>query len=107
MEDDDRGDSGIPGCLLIIGGAEDRCDGAPLLERFVELCGGDAARIVLVTTATGQPVARRSRRQTLSARSIRRTASFTRAARRITPHLSTTDHSRTMAVMIDEPKDGL
>jgi len=27
----------------------------PLLERFVELCGGEAARIVLVTTATGTP----------------------------------------------------
>ena len=55
MEDDDGRHSGVPGCLLIIGGAEDRCDGAPLLERFVELCGGEAARIVLVTTATGTP----------------------------------------------------
>ena len=44
-----------PGRLLIIGGAEDRCCGAGLLERFVELCGGDEARIVLVTTATGMP----------------------------------------------------
>lgn len=43
------------GCLLIIGGAEDRCCGAGLLERFVELCGGDEARIVLVTAATGMP----------------------------------------------------
>jgi cyanophycinase len=48
-------DGGTPGRLLIIGGAEDRCCGAGLLERFVELCGGDRARIVLVTTATGQP----------------------------------------------------
>jgi cyanophycinase len=55
VQDDDGGHSGVPGCLLIIGGAEDRCDGAPLLERFVELCGGEAARIVLVTTATGTP----------------------------------------------------
>jgi cyanophycinase len=53
--DDDGGHSGEPGRLLIIGGAEDRCHGAPLLERFVELCGGEAARIVLVTTATGAP----------------------------------------------------
>jgi len=55
VEDDDGGHSGDPGRLLIIGGAEDRCDGAPLLERFVELCGGEAGRIVLVTTATGAP----------------------------------------------------
>jgi cyanophycinase len=55
VEDDDGGHGGNPGRLLIIGGAEDRCHGAPLLERFVELCGGEAARIVLVTTATGVP----------------------------------------------------
>jgi len=48
-------DGGAPGRLLIIGGAEDKCCGAGLLERFVELCGGDDARIVLVTTATGMP----------------------------------------------------
>jgi len=50
---DDDGES--PGRLLIIGGAEDRCCGAGLLERFVGLCGGERARIVLVTTATGLP----------------------------------------------------
>jgi cyanophycinase len=55
VEDDDGAHGGRPGRLLIIGGAEDRCHGALLLERFVELCGGSAARIVLVTTATGQP----------------------------------------------------
>lgn len=49
------GDGGSPGRLLIIGGAEDRCCGSGLLERFVELCGGDQARIVLVTTATDVP----------------------------------------------------
>ena len=49
-------DDGLsPGRLLIIGGAEDRCCGAGLLETFVELCGGERARIVLVTTATGLP----------------------------------------------------
>lgn len=48
-------DGGSPGRLLIIGGAEDKCCGAGLLERFAELCGGEQARIVLVTTATGQP----------------------------------------------------
>ena len=51
----DLGSEGASGCLLIIGGAEDRCCGAGLLERFVELCGGDEARIVLVTAATGIP----------------------------------------------------
>lgn len=48
-------DGGSPGRLLIIGGAEDRCCGAGLLERFVQLCGGEHARIVLVTTATDAP----------------------------------------------------
>jgi cyanophycinase len=48
-------DGGSPGRLLIIGGAEDRCCGAGLLERFVDLCGGDRARIVLVTTAADVP----------------------------------------------------
>jgi cyanophycinase len=41
--------------LFIIGGGEDRCCGAGVLERFVELSGGDRARITLVTTATGVP----------------------------------------------------
>ncbi len=44
-----------PGRLLIIGGAEDRCCGTGLLDRFVQLSGGPDARIVLVTTATGRP----------------------------------------------------
>jgi cyanophycinase len=48
-------EDGGPGRLLIIGGAEDRCCGAGLLERFVEFCGGDQARIVLVTTASEEP----------------------------------------------------
>ncbi|HSR82984.1 MAG TPA: cyanophycinase [Streptosporangiaceae bacterium] len=52
---EDVDDGGPPGRLLIIGGAEDRCCGAGLLERFVELAGGDEARIVLVTTATNMP----------------------------------------------------
>jgi cyanophycinase len=48
-------DGGNPGRLLIIGGAEDRCCGSGVLERFVQLCGAAKARLVLVTTATGQP----------------------------------------------------
>jgi cyanophycinase len=46
---------GSPGRLLIIGGAEDKCCGAGVLERFAWLCGGSAARIVVITTATGVP----------------------------------------------------
>jgi cyanophycinase len=48
-------DGRTTGRLLIIGGAEDRCCGSGLLERFVDLCGGEKARIVLVTTATSVP----------------------------------------------------
>jgi cyanophycinase len=45
----------LPGCLMIIGGAEDRASDCWLLQAFVELCGGDGARIVLITTASGIP----------------------------------------------------
>ena len=55
MEDVDGEHGGHPGRLLIIGGAEDWCHGAALLERFVDMSGGACARIVLVTTATGVP----------------------------------------------------
>ncbi|MDR2987174.1 MAG: cyanophycinase [Nocardiopsaceae bacterium] len=57
-------DGGNPGSLLIIGGAEDKCCGSGVLERFVELCeagtrshasGASQVSLVLVTTATGQP----------------------------------------------------
>ena len=46
---------GSPGRLLIIGGAEDRCCGAGVLECFAWLCGGSEAQIVVITTATGVP----------------------------------------------------
>jgi cyanophycinase len=54
---DEHGQGGSPaaGRLLIIGGGEDRCFGAGVLDRFVELAGGSMARIALVTTATGVP----------------------------------------------------
>jgi cyanophycinase len=54
---DEQGDGDPPsaGRLLIIGGGEDRCCGAGILERFAELAGGERARITLVTTATGVP----------------------------------------------------
>jgi cyanophycinase len=54
-EAEDVDDGGSPGRLLIIGGGEDRCCGAGLLERFVALSGGDRARIVLVTAAAKAP----------------------------------------------------
>jgi cyanophycinase len=44
------------GQLLAIGGAEDRAaGGSELLRTFAELSGGSAARIVLVTAASGTP----------------------------------------------------
>ena len=48
-------DGGLPGRLLIIGGAEDKCRGTGVLGRFADMCGGAAARIVVITTATGAP----------------------------------------------------
>ncbi|HEX9035309.1 MAG TPA: cyanophycinase [Streptosporangiaceae bacterium] len=48
-------DGGVPGRLLIIGGAEDRCQRAEVLERFTQMCGGDDARIVVVTAAADVP----------------------------------------------------
>ncbi len=47
----------LPGCLMVIGGAEDRANDCGLLQAFAELCesGGNSARIVLITTASGVP----------------------------------------------------
>jgi cyanophycinase len=45
----------LPGCLMVIGGAEDRASECRLLQAFAELCGGANARIVLITTASGMP----------------------------------------------------
>jgi cyanophycinase len=44
-----------PGCLLIIGGAEDRTGECALLRVFAERSGGTGARIALITTASGVP----------------------------------------------------
>ncbi|HWQ13989.1 MAG TPA: cyanophycinase [Roseiflexaceae bacterium] len=44
--------SSNPGPLLLIGGAEDKVGGRVILSRFVQLAGGDAARIVVVATAS-------------------------------------------------------
>ena len=44
------------GCLLVIGGAERHGPGgAAILQRFVELAGGAAARLVVIATASSQP----------------------------------------------------
>jgi cyanophycinase len=45
----------LPGCLMVIGGAEDRASDCWLLQTFAELSGGAGARIVLITTASGMP----------------------------------------------------
>jgi len=45
----------FPGCLMAIGGAEDRTSDCELLRVFAELCGGTRARIALITTASGVP----------------------------------------------------
>lgn len=41
-----------PGRLLIIGGSEDREDARDILERFIDLCGGPASRIAVITAAS-------------------------------------------------------
>lgn len=43
------------GRLLLIGGAEDKIGGRLLLRQFVELAGGDDARIAVLTTASSVP----------------------------------------------------
>lgn len=40
------------GCLFIVGGGEDREDRMVVLSRFVELCGGPQARILVLTAAS-------------------------------------------------------
>src|SRR5450755_4673223 len=44
-----------PGCLLVIGGAEDRTGEGALLRIFAERSGGTGARIALITMASGAP----------------------------------------------------
>ena len=43
------------GHLVIIGGHEDRDEDRGILKRFVDLCGGDRARIAVVTAASSVP----------------------------------------------------
>lgn len=43
------------GRLVVIGGAEDRLQDRTILRRFVEMCGGQAARILVLTAASSDP----------------------------------------------------
>ena len=43
------------GTLVIIGGAEDKDGQAVILRRFLELAGGEKARLAVITTATEEP----------------------------------------------------
>ncbi|MBA4255314.1 MAG: cyanophycinase [Polaromonas sp.] len=45
------------GKLLIVGGAEDRLQDRVILRKFVALCGGPMARILVCTAASGDPAA--------------------------------------------------
>jgi cyanophycinase len=45
----------IRGKLLVIGGAEDKEGPCLILRRFLELAGGDKAKVAVVTTATERP----------------------------------------------------
>ncbi|MBT2745083.1 MULTISPECIES: cyanophycinase [unclassified Lysobacter] len=43
------------GWIVPIGGAEDKENGAKILQRFLDLCGGDGADIVVIPTASRLP----------------------------------------------------
>jgi cyanophycinase len=47
-----HGRAGRNGCLFIVGGGEDRKDRMVVLKRFIELCGGADARILVLTAAS-------------------------------------------------------
>ncbi|MEO0575983.1 MAG: cyanophycinase [Pseudomonadota bacterium] len=46
---------GKRGWLVPIGGAEERTPDATILRRFVDICGGDAAKILVIPTASELP----------------------------------------------------
>ena len=45
----------VRGFVIPIGGAEERIDAPEVLQRFVQLCGGDQAHIVIIPTASVLP----------------------------------------------------
>src|SRR5213596_3334828 len=45
-------DGGPVGAVMVIGGAEDKLGERVILSRFVELAGGDQARIAVISTAS-------------------------------------------------------
>jgi cyanophycinase len=45
-------EGGARGFVIPIGGAEERVDNPVILERFVDLCGGNEARIAIIPTAS-------------------------------------------------------
>src|SRR5256884_4806425 len=45
-------DGGPVGAVMVIGGAEDKLGERVILARFVELAGGDQARIAVISTAS-------------------------------------------------------
>jgi cyanophycinase len=45
----------VKGTLVIIGGSEDRKHKCLILKRFVELAGGEKARLAVITAATAKP----------------------------------------------------
>src|SRR6267143_5757315 len=45
-------DGGPVGPVMVIGGAEDKLGERVILSRFVELAGGDQARIAVISTAS-------------------------------------------------------
>ena len=47
-------DNARRGYVVAIGGAEDHDNGAVILRRFTAICGGDAARLVIIPTASSR-----------------------------------------------------
>ena len=45
----------VRGYVIPIGGAEERSDSPTVLKRFVRICGGKKARIVIIPTASILP----------------------------------------------------
>ncbi len=46
-----------PGRLVVVGGAEDRLKDKIILRRFLALCGGESANILVLTAASSDPAA--------------------------------------------------